>query len=72
MPILVLVSVIERDNRLLVCRRPLHKRHGGLWVRRDGEGIAYRPGEMSSAISGRRAPITSSKAGRLGTSGPSH
>jgi hypothetical protein len=106
-PILVLVSVIERDNRLLVCRRPLHKRHRGLWefpggkvlegesgleaarrellalplapsdrrylaFRRDGEGIAYRPGEMSSAISGRRAPITSSKAGRLGTRGPSH
>ena len=31
MPIRVLASVIQRENRLLVYRRPLHKRHGGLW-----------------------------------------
>jgi len=31
MPIRVLASVIERDQKLLVCRRPVHKRHGGLW-----------------------------------------
>ncbi|MGM0669791.1 MAG: (deoxy)nucleoside triphosphate pyrophosphohydrolase [Gemmatimonadota bacterium] len=31
MPIRVLASVIQRNQRLLVCRRPLHKRHGGLW-----------------------------------------
>ena len=29
MPIRVLASVIERENGLLVCRRPLHKRQGG-------------------------------------------
>ena len=23
--------MIERDGRLLVCQRPAHKRHGGLW-----------------------------------------
>ncbi|HEY8427645.1 MAG TPA: (deoxy)nucleoside triphosphate pyrophosphohydrolase [Sandaracinaceae bacterium] len=27
----VLAAVIERNGRLLVCRRPAHKRHGGLW-----------------------------------------
>jgi len=31
MPIRVLAAVIERGGRLLVCRRPPHKRHGGLW-----------------------------------------
>jgi len=27
----VLAAVIQNDGRFLVCRRPLHKRHGGLW-----------------------------------------
>lgn len=27
----VLASVIERNGRLLICRRPAHKRHGSLW-----------------------------------------
>ncbi len=27
----VLASVIEHDGRFLVCRRPRHERHGGLW-----------------------------------------
>ena len=27
----VLAAVIERNGRLLVCERPAHKRHGGLW-----------------------------------------
>lgn len=27
----VLAAVIHHDGRYLVCRRPLHKRHGGLW-----------------------------------------
>ncbi len=27
----VVAAVIERDGRLLVCERPPHKRHGGLW-----------------------------------------
>lgn len=31
MPIRVLACVIQRNQRLLVCRRPRHKRHGGLW-----------------------------------------
>jgi len=31
MPIRVLAAVIERGGRLLVCRRPPNKRHGGLW-----------------------------------------
>lgn len=28
---LVLAAVIRRGHHLLVCRRPAHKRHGGLW-----------------------------------------
>jgi mutator protein MutT len=31
MKIRVVASVIERGDRLLVCQRPAHKRHGGLW-----------------------------------------
>lgn len=27
----VVASVIRRGDRLLVCQRPFHKRHGGLW-----------------------------------------
>lgn len=27
----VVAAVIRRGDRLLVCQRPLHKRHGGLW-----------------------------------------
>lgn len=27
----VLAAVIQKEGRFLVCRRPLHKRHGGLW-----------------------------------------
>lgn len=31
MPIRVLAAVIQQNDRLLVCQRPFHKRHGGLW-----------------------------------------
>jgi mutator protein MutT len=31
MKIRVVASVIEREGKLLVCQRPTHKRHGGLW-----------------------------------------
>ncbi len=31
MPIRVVACVIERDGKLLLCRRPAHKRHGGMW-----------------------------------------
>jgi 8-oxo-dGTP diphosphatase len=27
----VLAAVIARDGRYLICQRPVHKRHGGLW-----------------------------------------
>jgi len=27
----VLAAVVERDGRYLICQRPPHKRHGGLW-----------------------------------------
>lgn len=27
----VIAAVIEQEGRLLVCQRPAHKRHGGLW-----------------------------------------
>lgn len=30
-PIPVLAAVIRRGDRWLVCQRPAHKRHGGLW-----------------------------------------
>ena len=30
-PVRVIAAVVEREGRLLVCQRPPHKRHGGLW-----------------------------------------
>lgn len=27
----VLAAVVRRDDRYLICQRPAHKRHGGLW-----------------------------------------
>lgn len=38
----VLAAVIQRDARYLVCRRPSHKRHGGLW---EFPGGKLEPGE---------------------------
>ncbi len=38
----VVASVIEQDGRFLVCQRPLHKRHGGLW---EFPGGKVEPGE---------------------------
>lgn len=31
MPINVVAAVVQESGRFLVCRRPSHKRHGGLW-----------------------------------------
>ena len=42
MKIRVVASVIERDGRLLICQRPAHKRHGGLW---EFPGGKVEPGE---------------------------
>src|SRR3954469_8169702 len=38
----VIAAVIGRDDRLLVCQRPPHKRHGGLW---EFPGGKLEPGE---------------------------
>jgi voltage-gated potassium channel len=38
----VLAAVIRRDGRYLLCRRPRHKRHGGLW---EFPGGKLEPGE---------------------------
>ncbi len=46
----VVAAVVERGGRLLVCRRPPHKRHGGLW---EFPGGKCEPGE-SDADAARR------------------
>lgn len=38
----VVAAVVERDGRLLLCRRPAGKRHAGLW---EFPGGKLRPGE---------------------------
>ena len=38
----VIAAVIARDDKLLVCQRPPHKRHGGLW---EFPGGKLKPGE---------------------------
>ncbi|MCU0622508.1 MAG: (deoxy)nucleoside triphosphate pyrophosphohydrolase [Gemmatimonadaceae bacterium] len=44
-PTRVLAAVLERDGRLLVARRPAHKRHGGLW---EFPGGKVEPGESDA------------------------
>lgn len=44
MRVRVVASVIRRDHRLLLCRRPAHKRHGGLW---EFPGGKIEPGESA-------------------------
>jgi mutator protein MutT len=46
----VLAAVVERDGRYLICQRPPHKRHGGLW---EFPGGKLEPGE-SDAEAARR------------------
>lgn len=38
----VLAAVIRRNDKYLVCQRPVHKRHGGLW---EFPGGKLEPGE---------------------------
>ena len=49
-PIRVIAAVISRGDELLVCQRPHHKRHGGLW---EFPGGKCEPGE-SDADAARR------------------
>jgi 8-oxo-dGTP diphosphatase len=42
MPIRVVAAVVSRGDTLLVCQRPLDKRHGGLW---EFPGGKCEPGE---------------------------
>jgi mutator protein MutT len=42
MTIRVVAAVIERKGRVLLCERPAHKRHGGLW---EFPGGKVEPGE---------------------------
>lgn len=46
----VLAAVITRGDRLLVCRRPDDKRHGGLW---EFPGGKLEPGENDAAAARR-------------------
>lgn len=41
-PTRVVAAVIGREGRYLVCQRPAHKRHGGLW---EFPGGKLEPGE---------------------------
>lgn len=41
----VVAAVIRRVDRLLVCQRPAHKRHGGLW---EFPGGKCEPGERDA------------------------
>jgi 8-oxo-dGTP diphosphatase len=41
----VVAAVVERDGRLLLCRRPAGKRHAGLW---EFPGGKLLPGESGA------------------------
>ena len=49
-PVRVLAAVIARDGRYLVCQRPAHKRHGGLW---EFPGGKREPGETDADTAAR-------------------
>lgn len=49
-PVRVLAAVITRGDRYLVCRRPVHKRHGGLW---EFPGGKLEPGENDAGAAAR-------------------
>ena len=46
----VVAAVVGRGDRLLVCQRPPHKRHGGLW---EFPGGKREPGEDDAAAARR-------------------
>lgn len=46
----VIAAVIEREGRLLLCRRPAGKRHAGLW---EFPGGKFLPGESTLAAARR-------------------
>jgi 8-oxo-dGTP diphosphatase len=46
----VLAAVISRADRWLICQRPAHKRHGGLW---EFPGGKLEPGEDHAAAAHR-------------------
>lgn len=46
----VIAAVIEKDGKFLVCQRPPHKRHGGLW---EFPGGKLEPGEDDEAAARR-------------------
>ncbi|MDF1503194.1 NUDIX domain-containing protein [Roseisolibacter sp. H3M3-2] len=46
----VVAAVVSRGDRLLVCQRPPHKRHGGLW---EFPGGKCEPGESDDEAAGR-------------------
>ncbi len=46
----VVAAVIRRDDQLLVCQRPVSKRHGGLW---EFPGGKCEPGESDHDAIGR-------------------
>ena len=50
MPIRVLAAVIQQNDRFLVCQRPFHKRHGGLW---EFPGGKVKDGETDLAAARR-------------------
>src|SRR5687767_6287902 len=49
-PTRVIAAVVARGDRLLVCQRPPHKRHGGLW---EFPGGKCEPGESDAAAARR-------------------
>ena len=46
----VIAAVIARGDKLLVCQRPVHKRHGGLW---EFPGGKIEPGESDETAARR-------------------
>lgn len=46
----VVAAVIQREGRYLLCQRPAHKRHGGLW---EFPGGKLEPGESPEAAAHR-------------------
>ena len=66
-PIRVVAAVVRRGDEYLVCQRPAHKRHGGLW---EFPGGKLHPGESLAAAAARE--LQEELGVRVTATGPVH
>ena len=54
----VVTAVVERGGAYLICQRPIHKRHGGLWDFPGGKVDPTETVEGDTVLPARAAEVT--------------